>query len=167
MATYIFIASATASSGNVASFDFTSIPQTYTDLVIIANTRNPANDYGGFFIVPNGSTFNTNTTAKRFGVYGTTNNYSTSTEVVWNIDNATSYFANCRIYIPNYTSSTSNKVALLQGAQTGTGTDLVHHFSAWKWAQTGAITRIELRTDSGTNIFKQYSSAHLYGISKS
>ena len=167
MATYTFIQSATAPSGNVATFNFTSIPQTYQDLVIICNTRNDANDYGGFFITPNGSTFGTNVTAKRFGVYGTTNNYSTSTEVVWNIDNATSYFGNGRIYIANYASTTSNKSALLMAGQTGTGTDLVHHFSAWRWAQTAAITSLQLGTDSGTNIFKRYSSAYLYGISKS
>ena len=165
--THTFIQSATAPSGNVATFDFTSIPQTYQDLVIIFNARNNTNNYGGFFITPNGSTFGSNVTAKRFGIYGTTNNYSTSTEAVWNIDPATSYFANGRIYIANYASTTSNKSALLMGGQTGTGTDLVQHFTAWRWAQTAAITSLKLGTDSGTDIFKRYSSAYLYGISKS
>ena len=169
MATYTFIQSAIASSGNVVSFDFTSIPQTYDDLVIIANTRNASNNYGGYFMMFNGSTMGTNVTAKRLGVYGTTDNNSTSTETLWSMSGGgnSSYFANTRTYIPNYTSTTSNKVALITGGQVGNGTDLVHQITAWKWAQTAAITRIELRTDApSTDIFGQYSSAHLYGISK-
>jgi len=170
MATYTFIQSATAPSGNVVSFDFTSIPQTYDDLVIIAHTRNVSNNYGGYWIVLNGSTINTNLSAKRLGVSGTTNNNSTSVETVWNMSGGgnSSYFATTRTYFPNYTNTTSNKVALITGGQVGNGTDLVQQVTAWKWAQTTAITRIELRTDAPTtDIFGQYSSAYLYGISKS
>lgn len=169
MTTFKYIAKAEATTGNVAIFDFTSIPQIYQDLVILVSARNNTNNYGGFFIVPNGTTMSTNVDAIRLGYSGTSQLNSTAKEAVWNISSDTGgveHRSGVRIYIPNYASTTANKQALIQASASGTKSDLVHHLSSWNWGQTSAISRIELKTDSGTDIFKQYSYAVLYGISK-
>lgn len=162
-----YIASASAPSGNVATFDFTNIPQTYQDLVIIGTARNNVGNYGGFFIVPNGSTFNTNVDALRMAATGTGQLNSTSREVVWTISNTdANWQAGFKIYIANYASTSSNKQAYLLSANAGQNTEHVRHLTSWNWGLSNAISRLELKTDSATDIFKQYSKCTLYGISK-
>jgi len=169
MSNFKYIATAAATSGNVATFDFTSIPQTYQDLVLFVSARNNTNNYGGYFMIFNGTTMSSNVDAIRLGFTGASVLNSTSKEAVWNLSSDTGgveHRAGARIYIPNYTSTTSNKQAFISASQGGTKSDQVHHLSSWNWGQTNAVTRIELRTDSGVDIFKQYSYAVLYGISK-
>lgn len=162
-----YIATASAPSGNVATFDFNNIPQTYQDLVIIGNARNNVNNYGGFFIVPNGSTMSTNVDALRLAQSGTSQLNSTSKEVVWTLSNVdANWHSNFKIYIANYASTSNHKQAYLLAANNGQLTDTVLMVSSWNWGLNDAITRIELKTDSGTDIFKQYSKCTLYGISK-
>lgn len=162
-----YIASASASSGNEAIFDFNNIPQTYQDLVIIGSARNNVNNYGGFFIVPNGSTMSTNVDAIRLAQSGTGALNSTSKEVLWQLSGTTAnWHSNFKIYIANYASTSSHKQAYLLAANNGDNADTVLMVSSWNWGITNAISRIELKTDLGTDIFKQYSKCTLYGISK-
>jgi hypothetical protein len=162
-----YIASASASSGNVAIFDFNNIPQTYQDLVIIGSARNNASNYGGFFMVPNGSTMSTNVDALRLAQSGISALNSTSKEVVWTLSGIdANWQSNFKIYIANYASTSSNKQAYLLAANNGNSGDTVLMATSWNWGLNNAITRIELKTDSGADIFKQYSKCTLYGISK-
>jgi hypothetical protein len=170
VATFTLIQKAEATSGSASSFDFTSIPQTYTDLVILTSTRNVSNNYGGFYMKFNGSTINTNVDALRLGMGGTSWLNSTSKETLWNMSSGTAEsFAGGIIYIPNYTSTTHDKQVYINSSQAGSSSGLAQHISSWNWGLTNAVNRIELGTFDGSfpnDIFAQHSSACLYGISK-
>jgi hypothetical protein len=168
MATYNFIAKATVGSGGASSIGFTSIPQTYTDLVVLISSRNNSNNYGGFYMKFNGSTVGTNVTAKKLVGDGSSASSSTSTDINWDFSSSTANtFASGQIYIPNYTSS-NNKSASFENANENNATGAIAHLTAWLWSQTTAITQIDFGTFDGSfpnDYFVQYSTAYLYGIS--
>lgn len=168
--TFTKIATVTVGSGGASSISFSSIPSTYTDLCLLISARNKASNYGGFQMKFNGSTVGTNVTQKRLMGDGSSASSNTSKEVTWNLNNDTANtFANIQIYIPNYTSS-NNKSASIDAVRENNATTAITMINAWLWSQTSAITQIELGTfDAGfpNDIFDQYSTATLYGISNS
>jgi hypothetical protein len=170
------IQSVTVGSGGSATIDFTSIPQTYTDLYIYisargANSSNADTIYGRF----NGSTsgytnkvFYGETTGA--GSFGNTNPYFHAgyTSGSNSTANSTNTFSNVEIWIPNYTSSkykttnsTSVKEANFSVYQSG-----IQSLHASEWANTSAVTSITLTTESAGN-YSQHSTAYLYGIKNS
>lgn len=167
--TFVKIATVTVGAGGAASMDFTSIPSTYTDLCvkICARTTNAAvND--NVSIRPNGNT--TNRSARRLYGQGISALSDTLTDiVVGNIAgaNATaSTFGNAEFYLPNYAGS-SNKSFSNDGVnESNVATGVAMSIVAGLWSSTAAITSLNLYTESGSN-FVQYSTATLYGISKS
>ena len=165
--TYELISSVTVGSGGAASIEFTSIPQTYTDLVVLVSARNVASNYGGFFTKLNGSSLGSNVTAKRLFGDGSNAYSNGSTETAWNESGWTSNtFSNSQFYIPNYTGS-NNKSASIEGVNENNATTAYAHLTAWLWSQTAAITQIEIGAFDGglPDKFAQYSTAYLYGIS--
>jgi hypothetical protein len=70
------------------------------------------------------------------------------------------------MYIPNYAGSTNKSFSTESATENnGTGADLV--MRAHLWSNTAAITSIKLFAANGSGNFGQYSTAVLYGISKS
>ena len=169
MATYKLIETVTVGSGGAASIAFTSIPQTYTDLVLVMSIRtNNASvaDYAAISFNSSTSSFTQKTLAGT-GAATVSANYTTSPDsriagqVVGN--NATaSVFSNGSLYIPNYTSS-NNKSHSWDGTRENntSGTEL--GFGAGLWSDVAAITSIALTSWAGGTIL-EYSSASLYGI---
>jgi len=163
--TYVAIATTTVGSGGAANIEFTSIPGTYTDLVIKASlrdTRNgPAND---FSMEINGAATNrTYKALKGDGSTVTTFSGSTATIGVEDGDTATaSTFANVEIYIPNYAGS-NNKSISADSAQENNQSAAEVWMVASLWSQTAAITSLKLVPGNGFS-YKQYSTATLYGI---
>ena len=168
MATYNFIAKVVVGSGGASTISFSSIPQTYTDLVVLVSARNNESNYGGFFTKFNGSSVGSNVTAKRLFGDGSTAYSGGSTETTWNQSNMTAnVFSNSQFYIPNYTGS-NNKSASIEGVSENNATQAVAHLTGWLWSQTAAVTQIEIGTFDGSfpnDYFVQYSTAYLYGIS--
>lgn len=167
--TYKKIASVTVTGATASSIDFTSIPSTYTDLVIkLSNRSNFTSGTTGLLISFNGSTSNfsaryllgsgaaasSGTLARYLGqaVPGT---YTAST------------FGNTEIYIPNYASTTTAKSYSSDSVTENNATTSWADFVAGLWnpATQAAITSISITTEAGS--FVQYSTAVLYGISKS
>jgi len=68
------------------------------------------------------------------------------------------------IYIPNYAGST-NKSFSSETNQENNATAAFARLLAGLWSQTAAITDIEITPNTGNWV--QYSTAVLYGISKS
>lgn len=164
------IGSVTVGSGGAASIDFTSIPSTYTDLLVVYSTRD---DSAGDF---NNLTLKLNNTTSGYSerlLYGTgsgsgasaTNtalaafflNYSNGATSTSNT------FSSGSIYIPNYAGS-SNKSLSFDTVSENNATAAIQAMSAALWANTAAITRITLTT-TATNLV-QYSTATLYGVTK-
>jgi hypothetical protein len=159
--TYTLIASVTVGSGGAANITFSSIPATYTDLVILYSTR--AEVSGTNWV---------NMTLGSGGTYTKQYFYGTGSVVnsgsgVFAVNNAADYtadtFGNGEIYIPNYLSSNAKSVIAASvaernnaSAETVLGSQL--------WSGTSAVSTIVLTTDAGTD-WNQHSTAYLYGIS--
>jgi hypothetical protein len=170
--TYTLIASSTVGSGGTANIEFTSIPSTYTDLLLSCSVRtNQAvtdewvqltfNNVGGtsyntITIRGNGSTTASGTRPNDAWIQGITTNGATSTA---------STFASGSVYIPKYTSTTINKSVSIDAVMENNATYGYTTFSAGILSNTAAITSIKLTTTGGS--FVQYSTAYLYGISNS
>ena len=162
------IASVTVGAGGAASIDFTSIPATYTDLVIKYSGRTNAGTTGNDLLISlNGSTANFTHRRLQGSGSGTPASYNGATGNVAVDEGQTatgSTFSNIEIYIPNYAGST-NKSISGDAVTENNGTEAYAFIGAVLWSQTAAINRITLTPYSGSIV--QFSTAYLYGISNS
>lgn len=161
---YTKIASVTVGSGGAASIAFTSIPATYTDLVVKISGRNTSS--GDWFNLSfNGSTSNF-TGRQLFGTGGGAFSYAKTdgTEAFVNNNSSTtaSTFSNSEVYIPNYAGST-NKSFSVDSVTENNGTTAYSILYAGLWSQTSAITSLTFTPNANT--LAQYTTATLYGIS--
>ena len=166
--TYTLIASSTVGSGGAANIEFTSIPQTYTDLLVLASARSTRNSdtVDDLVIRFNGST--TSYTSKR--LYGTgssvVSDSPTDIRGFAVADNSTgSTFSNNQFYIPNYTSNSTYKSVSVDGVNENNATTAYSVLDAGLWSNNSAITSITLLANNGN--LMQYSTAYLYGIKNS
>jgi hypothetical protein len=166
MPTFTQISTAvTVGSGGAASIDFSSIPSTYTDLIVKLSVRtNVSAVADDVFLAFNGSTSTftgrylqgtgsavVTGTYNRFAGFGTGNTATAST------------FSNQEIYIPNYLAST-NKSHGVDSVSENNATVAQMALVAGLWSTSSAINQITLTPVSGT-LFLQYSTAYLYGVS--
>ena len=171
--TYVQIGSTvTVGAGGAANIDFSLIPSTYTDLVLKLSLRgSDANNYVNSRITFNGSGSgytckmlyglgsgsaaslnNSVTNAVDFSSYGTGSNATAST------------FGSVDVYIPNYAGSTNKSLSVDQVSENN-ATTAIAALTAGLWSNTAAINQITITPAVGTYV--QYSTATLYGISKS
>jgi hypothetical protein len=170
--TFIKISTLTAGSGGVSSFDFTSIPQTYTDLKLVMSTRTNLTATRDDFQV----TFNGVTSAysrKRILGYDAnlvaSDQASSQTSFTPNTsDNGAtaSVFGSLQIYIPNYTSANYKSFSTEEVSENNSTANWIMGIQAGLWSNTAAITRITA-TPFSSRVFVEYSSATLYGIKSS
>jgi hypothetical protein len=165
--TYTAIATVTVGSGGAATIDFTSIPATFTDLVVKVSGRSDRVDTTDNVIISfNGLT--TNLSYRYVQGSGTSvTSSSGSTGYVGTQDASTataSTFGNAEYYIANYTSSNYKSVSSDAVDETN-ATDAYATLTAQLWSAVAAITSISLKPQVGT-LFAQYSTATLYGIKK-
>jgi hypothetical protein len=166
MPTYTLIASSTVGSGGAASIDFTSIPSTYTDLVLLVSGRDGTTTSVTSTIYV---TFN-NTSANRSARYlygdGSTAGSGSSGTVMFmpnmaGVNATANTFGNGYMYIPNYAGS-NNKSSSVDMVPENNGTSTFTAMTANLWSNTSAINRITLTSDGN---FAQHSTAYLYGVS--
>ena len=166
--TYVTIATVTVGSGGAANIEFTSIPATYTDLLIKASIRTTDSSV----VDTVGISFNSNASNYSWrrlrgnGTNVTSTNASGENDVETGYataDTATaSTFGNLEFYIPNYASS-NYKSFSSDGVSENNATEAYTGLWASLWSNTSAITSVKLIPVTGAN-FKQYSTATLYGI---
>lgn len=165
--TYEAIATVTVGSGGAANITFSSIPATYTDLVVKISARTTATNGSYITMGFNGSTSSfSNRTL--YGSGGSVGSFTVPTRFGGYINNSgttANTFSNTEIYIPNYTSA-NNKSFSDDGASETNGTAAELSLSAGLWSNTSAITSIELGVGDAGN-FAEYSTATLYGIKNS
>jgi hypothetical protein len=162
--TYTQIASTTLGSA-AASVTFSSIPGTYTDLVLVGSIQ--MSDNTSFYIRCNSDTTNkysatmlngdgSSASSSRFsqtdlggnGIYTASNTFPTSTSFgvgIWNFQ--------------NYSNTTTNKTILSRAGSAGLSTKTLVNL----YASTSAITQLDIRPFSGT--MAAGSTFNLYGIS--
>jgi hypothetical protein len=162
--TYEAIATVEVGSGGAASIDFTSIPQTYTDLQLLVCARD--NDGGtgsGCSITFNGTGWSGN--RELYSTGSTVGSGTTSGETIASGNGTTANtFGNATVYIPNYTGSNSKAISA-DGVSENNATSTLMQLLAGNSGVTAAITSLSI-TPGGT-LFLQYSTATLYGIKNS
>jgi hypothetical protein len=165
MPTYTQIGS-TVSVGalGAASIDFTSIPTTYTDLVLKVSSRlTAAVDFGSLSIAFNGSTSSfTSRILQGDGSSAVSAALSNFAGGVGGTLLTASTFNNVEIYIPNYAGST-NKSFSSDSVVENNATAARDTLIAGLWSNTAAINQVTLTSASGN--FAQYTTAYLYGVS--
>lgn len=166
--TYDKIATTTLTSV-ASSIDFTSIASTYTDLLLKYSLRADA-DTGYAYVQFNGDTTSAYKWMRLVGDTTATSASSASAtfiQLAASMENSTytaSTFSNGELYIPNYAGSTQKSIsddAVNETNAAGAFRGLI----AGLWTGTSAINRITLTSNTGNIV--QYSTATLYGISKS
>ena len=168
--TYTLIASSIVGSGGASTIDFTSIPSTYTDLMVVLSARSTRNLYEWDDIRQNINSSGVSTSITAVNVYGTGSATGSNTGVgtaagIANTDNVTANsFSSVSIYYPNYTSS-NNKSISVDAVSENNATSALAILTATLWSNTAAITSLSFSCANGN--FKQYSTAYLYGISNS
>jgi hypothetical protein len=167
MAAYNLIATTTVDSPSGAStIEFSSIPQTFTDLKLVLSVRS-SDGSGSLRVQPNGLT--TNLSSRRLEGSGSGASSTSDASIIFvyavTLSSYTaSVFSNIEIYIPNYAGST-NKSVSADGVMENNATEAYQNLVAGLWSNTAAITSLTLAKSTGT--FVQYSSASLYGIKNS
>lgn len=162
--TFELISSVTVGSGGASSITFSSIPGTFTDLVLKLSLRDttsqPAQNLNYSF---NGST------SSFSGVWGGGNGssliggtWSASTMGAINGNTSTaSTFGNMEVYIPNYTRS-AYKSYSTDSVTENNSTTAYCWLDASLWSNNAAITSISFA--NGGQSFVQHSTAYLYGV---
>jgi hypothetical protein len=168
-ATYELIASNTLGS-SAASVTFSSIPATYTDLVLRMSVRSDrsASLVDTITFNFNSSTSNfSNTRIEGTGASGaSTRNQTNSSLIRVPATSVTAdTFNNVEIYLPNYAGST-NKPLSNSFAYENNATTAYVGAVASLWSNTAAITSIQFGLVDGPN-FVSGSSFFLYGIKNS
>lgn len=164
--TMTLIATQTVGAGGTALLTFSSIPQTFTDLMLICSVRNEANspEVNIYFngansnltsrqLYGNGSSAASNNLGAQLNTYGgaVPSAYTANT------------FSSTQIYVPNYTSANYKSVsidAVLENNSTSTYLSIV----AGLWSSTAAITSLSYLVGGGD--IAENSTFSLYGITK-
>lgn len=168
---YACLAQVTVGAGGAASITFSSIPQTYTDLVLKLSVRGTGSVVNrNILIAFNGSSANF-TMRNVVNEGGTVASY---TQGAYGGTNATGYnpgstatastFGNADFYFANYTSS-NNKSVSVDSVGENNATAGYLWLGTNLWSSSSAITSLTFTEDA--NNFAEFSTATLYGITKS
>ncbi len=163
MSTYSPIASVTLSSAQ-SSVTFSGIPQTYTDLVLVANVKQVASNnglrfrfnsdsgsnYSSTYLYGNGTSAISGRESSITSGYAVYTSSSTTLEMM------------AQFHILNYTNSTTYKTTLGRGARASEMADATVSL----WRSTSAITSITLAAGATfpTNNFDTGTTFNLYGV---
>lgn len=166
--TFIKIASVTVGSGGASSIDFSSIPSTYTDLVLKMSTRTSASTITGrAYVAFNG--VGTNQTRRLLLGNGSSPSSGSANDIATDRGTGNSAtantFANMEMYIPNYASGNQKSVSI-DAVGENNATEAYAGLITGLWAATAAINQITLNPSDGGN-WMQYTTAVLYGIKNS
>jgi hypothetical protein len=169
--TYEAIATVTVGSGGAANIEFTSIPATYTDLLIKLSVRTSASANAqntALNLSINGVT--TNRSWRRIDGYsGTTVDSTNGTSALVGTLGGSlvtaNTFASNELYIPNYAGSNNKSFSAETASEDNSATSNDLELLAGLWSNSAAITSLTFSAGSGN--FVQYSTATLYGIKNS
>jgi hypothetical protein len=169
--TYEPIATSTLGSA-AATISFTSIPSTYTDLVIVVYANATASNH--LYARWGNGSYDSGTNYSNTGMFArsTTNDYGSAnnTNTVWarlspytySVPNATSTFGTTLVSLQNYSNTTTYKTALSRiagiGANDYAGTEAAINL----WRNTAAINQIQFLLPTGS--FNTGTTITIYGV---
>ena len=169
--TYTLISSNTLAS-STASVTFSSIPATYTDLVIRLSAKSDrANANEDIKMLVNGSTSSVYSATWMVGNGASaTSSRDTSTAFLRLQSGSTgattaNVFSSTEIYIPNYTLAAGHPIGSIQVQEDNATTARIYN-NAGLFDSAVGITSLTLQPSTGPN-FVSGSSFYLYGIKSS
>lgn len=168
--TYQLIASTTLSTTSTL-VTFSSIPATYTDLVLRFSARLGNAGADDWTIQPNGS--NTNGTSRMVYYDGSgasaaaasTSNASLLFGTIPGTSITSNTFGSCEIYIPNYAGTTTKPISGISVMENNNSVYAFIHATAGLYNNTSSLTSLDVR--GGGSQFVSGSSFFLYGIKNS
>ena len=162
--TMTLVSTVTVGAGGTSEILFSGIPQSATDLVVVASLRSNTSSDKYIYLKLNGTS--TGLTGRNLYKYSASSVYSgTDASIGWGADPSNftaNTFGSVQLYIPNYSGST-NKSMSAEWTNENNASDNDLGISALLWSNTAAITSLGLSL-SGTIV--QYSTASLYTITK-
>jgi len=165
------ISTVTVGSGGAATIDFTSIPATYTDIVIKYSGRSTAaGNYQNVNIKINTDTGSNYTSKLLYGDGSAAGSDTTTTTFLKFMyipfSSATaSVFGSGELYFAKYAGSIYKSMiadTVTENNATGSGSSIIG-LAAGLWSSNSAINAITLTPNSGS--WAEHSTATLYGIS--
>lgn len=158
----------TVTTGGEAIY-FTNIPQTYQDLYIVGFTQ-PVQSTGAdtlTFTFNGVSNINMGTTILTSTQTTTTSGRLSNQPVgypAWYLNKQSAQNpTNFIMHIPNYTNTSTYKLALVKVTQDNNQTGFLT-ISANSWASTSAITAVTFSTNQGGDYFSKGNKISLYGV---
>jgi hypothetical protein len=161
MALQLFKISDTTVSSPVASVEFTSIPQGYTDLVLKVSTRSSTSNFDYYL------RFNSvSTNYSDRWLYGTGSGIASITNSGIYIEGnrgtwTANTFSSTEVYVPNYTSANYKSVSV-DTVTENNAQDATMLITAGLWSNTAAITSIAVFPGAGN--IDTNSTFTLYGV---
>ena len=148
-----------------ANVVFSSIPNTYTDLVIVGSIKSAAATNPQTYVRFNGDTGSNYSVTNLYanGSSAGSTKFSNQTFIRYNYvtDPNTTNFATLIMNLNNYSNSTTFKTALTKFGLVSVGLD----YTVGLWRNTSAITQVTFTLESATN-FASGCVFTLYGILK-
>lgn len=150
----------------VSSITFSSIPQGYTDLKLVASVRsNRAASEDGFGVAPNGASSGY-TYRILSGNGSSASSVATAYEQIWAVrvngnTTTSNTFSSVEVYFPNYTGSTAKSYSA-DSVTENNATEAYATLSAILQSSTSAITSLTVQTINGT--VATNSTFTLYGV---
>ena len=172
--TFTKIASITTSNA-VSTVIFSSIPQTYTDLIVLMSARWNQNQessswssyqvqFNGDSSANYGSTYGYGLGASGAGGARGVNTAGVQPGWVASTGTSANIFGNSRLYIPNYTN-THYKQIIGEGHVPNNTTTAMNSISASSWKSTAAINSLTfIYAGAPSNLWGPQSTFTLYGI---
>jgi len=156
-----------------ASVTFSSIPSTYTDLVLKASIRtNRASEFDAVRLEINSDSSALYSTTTLYGAgsvgsgSGANSSYSYILNGQQNGDNSVANtFSNFELYIPSYTASQSKPLSSFSGTEDNNTYAWIYSIAGLYRSNT-AISGLKLTSNTGNN-FVAGSSFYLYGLKAS
>jgi hypothetical protein len=164
-ATYDSIASAVLTS-STTNIDFTNIPQTYTDLIVVATMKTTTSVLGLMSRVGNGS-FDSGSNYSYTALWGNgtiADSNRGSNQTAFFLDYSSGATTNnehiCIAHFMNYSNTTTNKSVVSRASRAGAGTDANINL----WRSTSAINQIRFSLDFNQVRVDAGSIISLYGV---
>lgn len=158
-------------SGSASSITFSSIPATYTDLLVLGSARSTATGPDNIRLRFNGASSDTNHSYRILLGNGSAASSASANYIlvsaITGSNQTSNTFASFEVYIPNYAGSTNKSVSAtgVQEANSSTVAETNIYVSAGLWSNTAAVTDLSFNC-LGTGTFDISSSFYLYGITK-
>jgi hypothetical protein len=168
--TYQLISSYTVTSGGTSSVTFSSIPQTYTNLIIQGSIKSVRNDSNDWMRININSGTTANVSVNIIGDGNGPSAYGSSSPQEFSIEggnsNTTNVFGSFTLLFGNYSNTSFSKTLNVETVTEESVSVGYANLFASSFNTTSAISSINLYPQYSSSI-AQYSTFYLYGLTNS